>query len=78
MKSRQAYYHAEKKKFLQQRFAKRIGFTKWLPYVLEAEPELVTVELVQALRQASLELLRSERYRHPFYGAGFVMIGDGW
>ncbi|HEX6647952.1 MAG TPA: CHAT domain-containing protein, partial [Pyrinomonadaceae bacterium] len=32
----------------------------------------------EALRQASLELLRSERYRHPFYWAGFVMIGDGW
>lgn len=31
-----------------------------------------------ALRQASLGLLRSERYRHPFYWAGFVMIGDGW
>ena len=31
----------------------------------------------EALRQASLELLRSERYRHPFYWAGFVMIGDG-
>ena len=31
-----------------------------------------------ALRQAELGLLRSERYRHPFYWAGFVMIGDGW
>jgi len=32
----------------------------------------------EALRQAQLELLRNERYRHPFYWAGFVMIGDGW
>ena len=32
----------------------------------------------EALRQAELTLLRSERYRHPFYWAGFVMIGDGW
>jgi CHAT domain-containing protein/Tfp pilus assembly protein PilF/ketosteroid isomerase-like protein len=32
----------------------------------------------EALRQAELGLLRSERYRHPFYWAGFVMIGDGW
>ena len=32
----------------------------------------------EALRQAALGLLRSERYRHPFYWAGFVMIGDGW
>lgn len=31
-----------------------------------------------ALRQAELGLLRTERYRHPFYWAGFVMIGDGW
>ncbi|HKU76007.1 MAG TPA: CHAT domain-containing protein, partial [Pyrinomonadaceae bacterium] len=30
----------------------------------------------EALRQAELGLLRSERYRHPFYWAGFVMIGD--
>ena len=32
----------------------------------------------EALREAELGLLRSERYRHPFYWAGFVMIGDGW
>jgi CHAT domain-containing protein len=32
----------------------------------------------EALRHAALGLLRSERYRHPFYWAGFVMIGDGW
>ncbi|HEU4766915.1 MAG TPA: CHAT domain-containing protein, partial [Pyrinomonadaceae bacterium] len=32
----------------------------------------------EALRNASLLLLRSERYRHPFYWAGFVMVGDGW
>ena len=32
----------------------------------------------ESLRQAALGLLRSERHRHPFYWAGFVMIGDGW
>lgn len=31
----------------------------------------------EALRQASLALLRSDKYSHPFYWAGFVMIGDG-
>jgi hypothetical protein len=31
----------------------------------------------EALRQAALPLLRGVRYRHPFYWAGFVLIGDG-
>lgn len=31
----------------------------------------------EALRQASLTLLRSEEYSHPFYWAGFVIVGDG-
>ncbi|HEX8118505.1 MAG TPA: CHAT domain-containing tetratricopeptide repeat protein, partial [Pyrinomonadaceae bacterium] len=31
----------------------------------------------EALRLAALRLLRSERYAHPFYWAGFVMVGDG-
>jgi len=29
----------------------------------------------EALRQASLRLLKDPRYRHPFYWAGFVLIG---
>jgi len=32
----------------------------------------------EALRQASLLLLRTDRYKHPFYWAGFVMVGEGW
>jgi CHAT domain-containing protein/tetratricopeptide (TPR) repeat protein len=31
----------------------------------------------EALRRASLSLLKDSRYAHPFYWAGFVMIGDG-
>lgn len=31
----------------------------------------------KALRQAALKLIRQERYRHPFYWAGFVVVGDG-
>jgi CHAT domain-containing protein/Tfp pilus assembly protein PilF len=32
----------------------------------------------RALREADLKLLRSERYRHPFYWAGFVVSGKGF
>lgn len=35
------------------------------------------ISKAEALRTASLSLLRSERYSHPFYWAGFVMVGDG-
>jgi CHAT domain-containing protein/Tfp pilus assembly protein PilF len=31
----------------------------------------------EALRRASLSLLKNSRYAHPFYWAGFIMIGDG-
>jgi CHAT domain-containing protein len=30
-----------------------------------------------ALRASALALLSTERFRHPFYWAGFVTIGDG-
>ncbi len=32
----------------------------------------------RALREADLKLLRNERYRHPFYWAGFVVTGKGF
>ena len=31
----------------------------------------------EALRQASIKLMQNKRFRHPFYWAGFVVIGDG-
>lgn len=31
-----------------------------------------------ALRQAALKLLHTNEYRHPFYWAGFVVVGDGF
>lgn len=31
----------------------------------------------EALRQASIALLRTDKYAHPFYWAGFDIIGDG-
>jgi CHAT domain-containing protein len=35
------------------------------------------VSTAKALQQASLKLLRQSEYRHPFYWAGFVVVGDG-
>lgn len=35
------------------------------------------VTKAEALRAAALQLLGSEQYAHPFYWAGFVLVGDG-
>jgi CHAT domain-containing protein len=32
----------------------------------------------EALRDAQLKMLKTEVYRHPFYWAGFVVVGNGW
>lgn len=40
----------------------------------QARPSLSTAG---ALRSAALALSRKERYAHPFYWAGFVVVGDG-
>jgi CHAT domain-containing protein len=31
----------------------------------------------EALRQAALKLMKSPGASHPFYWAGFVLVGDG-
>ena len=36
-----------------------------------------TISKAQALRQAELQVLRKAGTSHPFYWAGFVLIGDG-
>jgi CHAT domain-containing protein/Tfp pilus assembly protein PilF len=36
------------------------------------------ISKAEALRQAEMKLLRSKQYSHPFYWAGFVVIGDGF
>ena len=36
-----------------------------------------SLNTAEALRQASLTVLRNPQYRHPFYWAGFVLIGAG-
>jgi CHAT domain-containing protein len=35
------------------------------------------ISKAEALRRAAIKLLRSQNYRHPYYWAGFVLIGDG-
>jgi CHAT domain-containing protein len=32
----------------------------------------------EALRTAALKLMKNSEYKHPFYWAGFVMVGDGF
>ncbi|MEP6635076.1 MAG: CHAT domain-containing protein [Acidobacteriota bacterium] len=39
-----------------------------------ASPDVSTA---RALQQAAIKLLHSKDYRHPFYWAGFVVVGDG-
>lgn len=46
--------------------------------MLAFHKELQTRGKAAALQAASLRLLRSENYRHPFYWAGFVLIGEGY
>jgi CHAT domain-containing protein/Tfp pilus assembly protein PilF len=36
------------------------------------------VSKAEALRLAELKLLRTEKYKHPVYWAGFVLVGDGF
>jgi CHAT domain-containing protein/Tfp pilus assembly protein PilF len=38
---------------------------------------LAKMSKAEALRQAQLKLLRTRRYAHPFYWAGFVVMGSG-
>jgi CHAT domain-containing protein len=40
-------------------------------------PSKVKMTKAEALRQAALKLMKSPRAGHPFYWAGFVLVGDG-
>jgi CHAT domain-containing protein len=46
---------------------------------LIAQPEAGKVKTTktEALRQAALKLMKNPETRHPFYWAGFVLVGDG-
>jgi CHAT domain-containing protein len=43
---------------------------------LHSDNERAKRNKVEAIREAALTLMKDDRYRHPFYWAGFVMIGD--
>ncbi len=43
----------------------------------QIDGENQAVSKAQALRRAALKLIRSKQYRHPFYWAPFVLVGDG-
>jgi CHAT domain-containing protein len=45
-------------------------------YLTRAARGWVTHAAARALRQSALGLMRNPKYRHPFYWAGFVVVGD--
>ncbi len=44
---------------------------------LQSDNERVNRNKAEAIREAELTLLKDDRYRHPFFWAGFVMVGSG-
>ncbi|MCM3903275.1 MAG: CHAT domain-containing protein [Pyrinomonadaceae bacterium] len=44
---------------------------------LQSEVRKSQVSTAKALQVAAVKMLRSADYRHPFYWAGFVVVGDG-
>src|SRR5262249_22661760 len=46
--------------------------------MIEFHRHLKSRSAAEALRQASLKLLGNPRTRHPYYWAGFIVMGDGF
>jgi CHAT domain-containing protein len=46
-------------------------------FMLAFHEKLKSESKAEALRDASLQLLKQQPYQHPFYWAPFVLIGDG-
>jgi CHAT domain-containing protein len=44
---------------------------------LNSDNERAKGNKAEAIREAELTLLKDDRYRHPFFWAGFVMVGSG-
>ena len=45
--------------------------------LLQDKKNMSQATKAQTLRQASLKLMSDPRFKHPFYWAGFVVVGDG-
>jgi CHAT domain-containing protein len=43
---------------------------------LESKQIAQSGEMATSLQKATLRLMKDDRYRHPFYWAGFVLIGS--
>jgi CHAT domain-containing protein len=43
-----------------------------------ASADLSTSSCTKKLWPGMVELMRTPQYRHPYYWAGFVMIGNGY
>ena len=57
----------------------KVESTSTTELMLEFHRQLLTgkVTKAEALRRASLTLMKSVKYRHPSYWAGWVLVGDG-
>jgi CHAT domain-containing protein len=53
-----------------------VSFHSALKSAFEQRPGRIR-EKARALQGAAVSLLRDSQYRHPFYWAGFVLVGDG-
>jgi len=45
--------------------------------ILNSKPEAGKTQKAEALREAELKLMKNPATSHPFYWAGFVLVGDG-
>jgi CHAT domain-containing protein len=51
------------------------GFLERLHQTLSQSPKS-SFSIAELLRESELELLQDNRFNHPFYWAGFVLVGD--
>jgi len=44
---------------------------------LQAKTPKLKLSKAKALQKAALTVLANKNFRHPFYWAGFILVGDG-